>query len=96
MDDFAACGVILKADMQVTVEIPEYALDSIGRLDLTPAEYAAEIVRAHLVTLVQGAAGSIDQRPDWQAAIEKGREEIRRNSGISHAEVLDWHKSHGE
>jgi predicted transcriptional regulator len=87
---------ILEASMQVTVEIPDDALASIGRLDLTPSEYAGEVIRAHLETLILGDTASIDKRPDWQTAIARGRDEIRRGLGISHAEVRDWHKSHGE
>ena len=35
----------------------------------------------------------IENRPDWQAALERGRADIAAGRTVSHEEVEDWHRS---
>jgi predicted transcriptional regulator len=62
-----------------------------------PADvYAAELVYQSLANQALGADGSLDNRPDWQAALTRSREDLASGRVVTHEEVEAWHKSHPE
>jgi hypothetical protein len=55
--------------LELKIDVPEDAAAALRRLEVTPLEYASEVLRAHFETLALGDGGKIENRPDWQEAI---------------------------
>jgi predicted transcriptional regulator len=58
--------------------------------------YVSELVSQALSNERLGESARIENRPDWQKAIQEGREDIRAGRVVAHEEVMEWHKSHPE
>jgi predicted transcriptional regulator len=82
--------------LELKIDVPEDAAAALQRLEVTPLEYASEVLRAHFETLALGEEGKIENRADWQDAILTGRSEIAEGRGVPDEEVEAWHKSHVE
>jgi hypothetical protein len=81
--------------MQLSIEIPQEAVEALGLLHMTPDDYVKEIVRDGVERLLLGADAEIASRPDWQTAIRTGRDEIAGGQGVPDSEVVDWERHHG-
>jgi len=58
--------------------------------------YVPELVCQALANEQLGDAGKLENRPDWQSAIQEGRKDIRAGRVFAHEEVMEWHKRHSE
>src|SRR5258708_1486320 len=67
--------------LELKIDVPEDAADALRRIEVTPLEYANEVLRAHFETLALGEAGKIENRPDWQGASLAGRAEVTEGLG---------------
>jgi len=84
--------------MKIELELPD---DLVSELDsksrdqqMTPGEYAAELLYQSLVRESLGSDGAIESRRDWQEALERSRADLRAGRVVSHEEVENWHRSH--
>jgi hypothetical protein len=70
------------------------AAAALQRLEVTPLEYASEVLRDQFETLALGEEGKIENRPDWQDAILTGRSEIAEGRGVPDEEVCTFDVTH--
>lgn len=57
-------------------------------------QLVTEMVRALLIRHNEPPEMKLENRPDWQAEIDQGIQEIRTGKGISHEEHLAWIRQH--
>jgi hypothetical protein len=53
-----------------------------------------EIIFSVLNDLKPAEDDRLANRPDWQAAVQSGRQARTEGRVISHEDVLDWHNQH--
>jgi predicted transcriptional regulator len=64
--------------------------------NISPAVYVSELVCQALANERLGDSGKLENRPDWQRAIQEGREDIRAGRVFAHEKVMEWHERHSE
>ena len=88
------------ARMKVQLELPDELVEELYRQSdarsLTPDAYAAELVYQLLANRSLGAEASIENRPDWQTALERSRADLAAGRVVQHDGVEEWHKRHLE
>lgn len=84
--------------MKVELDLPDELVAELysqsNARSLTPGQYAAELVYQVLANRSLGEEASIENRPDWQAALERSRSELASGRTTPHQEVAEWHKRH--
>ena len=84
--------------MTLQVEIPDDVgarlLDDAQRCALSPSDYLAEVLRQAQTERELGDQALLENRPDWQAALDRADADIRAGRVHSHEEVLRWHHDH--
>ena len=53
-----------------------------------------EIVEQFFLSQEEPDDQKLENRPDWQAGIERGRQDRTKGRVVSHEEVMLWHRNH--
>jgi len=84
--------------MKVELELPDEVAEELQRQStarrLSPEAYATEMIYQFLAAASLGENGSLENRPDWQAAIERSRSDLAAGRTRPHHEVEEWHRRH--
>ena len=84
--------------MKLELELPDELVDELYKQSkaksITPDAYAAELVYQMLASKSLGADASIENHPDWQAALERSKADLAAGRIVPHEEVEEWHKRH--
>ena len=84
--------------MTLQLEIPndvgERLLNDAQRCALSPSDYLAEVLRQSQAARELGDNALLENRPDWQQALERAEADIKAGRVHSHEEVLKWHRDH--
>ncbi len=84
--------------MTLQLEIPDDVgarlLDDAQRCALSPSDYLAEMLRQRQTERDLGDQALLENRPDWQAALDRAESDIRAGRVHSHEDVLRWHRDH--
>ncbi len=86
----------MKFEIEMPDDIAAELFASTRSRNISPAVYVSELVCQALANEQLGDSGKLENRPDWQSAIQEGREDIRAGRVFAHEEVMEWHKSHPE
>jgi hypothetical protein len=86
--------------MKIEFDLPEKTISRLRSqsqaIEMTLDEYAAEIFDQYLIGQTEGDEDKLANRPDWQAAVERSRDNWNSAHVHSHDEILAWHDSHLE
>lgn len=86
--------------MKIELDLPDEMLKGLREKSvargLSLDEYATELMYQLLAGQELGEEGRIENRPDWQAALERSRADLAAGRIIEHDEVKAWHRSHRE
>jgi len=86
--------------MKIELEIPDALVEELQKrghaTHWSAEEYTAELVQQFLANLSLGPEGSIENRPDWQAALERARADLSGGRIVAHEEVERWHRRQPE
>ncbi len=86
--------------MKVQIELPDQLVEELyrqsGARNISLDEYAAEIAYQVLATKSLGPDAVIDNRSDWQEALERSRRDLEAGRIVPHEKVKEWHDQHRE
>lgn len=86
--------------MRVQIDLPDELVEELYRQsnaqEITPDAYAAELFHQLLANRALGKDASIQERPDWQAALEHSRQDLAAGRIVEHEKVEEWHRLHPE
>ena len=86
--------------MIVKVELPDELVNELyrgsGANNLTPDQYASEMLYQLLAERSLGRDAELENRPDWQASLERSDAEREAGRAIPQREVVDWHERRHE
>jgi hypothetical protein len=81
--------------MIVQIDLPDELVSELYRAsglnNLTPEQYASEMLCQLLAERSLGKDGELENRPDWQAGLERSKAERAAGRAVLHREVVDWH-----
>ena len=84
--------------MKIEIELPDTLVSELQiksrSQHMTRDEYASELLYQSLALASLGDDAAIENRPDWQQALERSRADLRAGRVVSHDEVENWHRSH--
>jgi predicted transcriptional regulator len=82
--------------MIVKVDLPDELVNELyrgsGENNLTPDQYASEMLYQLLAERSLGKDAELENRPDWQAGLERSQAERAAGRVVPHREVVDWHE----
>jgi len=83
--------------MKIEVDLPDELVKGLReRSDargLSMDAYAAELLYQLLAHEELGEQNRIENRPDWEAALERSRADLAAGRKVAHEEVRSWHRS---
>jgi predicted transcriptional regulator len=83
--------------MKIELELPDELVKDLysksSERGVSLAAYATELVYQLLAHDKLGEEGKIENRPDWQAALERSRADFAAGRVVPHDEVEKWHLS---
>ncbi len=86
--------------MKVQIDLPDELVEELDRQsnarNIALDAYAAELFYQLLANQSLGKDATIQERPDWQAALERSREDLAAGRIVRHEEVEQWHRLHAE
>lgn len=86
--------------MIVKLDLPDELVDELYRASkansLTPEQYASEMIYQLLAERSLGRDAALENRPDWQAKLERSQADREAGRVVPHQEVVDWHKGRRE
>jgi hypothetical protein len=84
--------------MKIEIELPETLVSELQiksrSQHMTRDEYASELLYQSLALASVGNDVTIENRPDWQQALERSRADLRAGRVVSHNQVENLHRSH--
>jgi predicted transcriptional regulator len=84
--------------MKIELDLPEELVKDLyqksGERGLSLDAYAAELIYQVLAQDELGEHGHIENRSDWQAALDRSRADLAAGRVVPHEEVEQWHQSH--
>ncbi len=79
--------------MKIELDLPEQLVEKLRACSnlrgVSVNDCAAELLVRDAFEDIE----SLDDRPDWQAAIERSRADLAAGRTVAHEEVQRWHKS---
>jgi predicted transcriptional regulator len=86
--------------MIVKVDLPDELVNELHRSSeassLTPDQYASEMLYQLLAERSLGKDAELENRPDWQAGLDRSKAERDAGRAVPHREVVDWHERRRE
>ena len=86
--------------MIVKVDLPDELVNELyrgsGANNLTPDQYASEMLYQLLAERSLGKDAELENRPDWQAGLDRSKAEREAGRAVPHREVADWHERRRE
>ncbi len=83
--------------MKIELDLPEKMINDMREKSaargLSVDAYASELMYQFLAEQDIGEEGNIENRPDWQAALERSRADLAAGRIVNHEEVEAWHRS---
>jgi hypothetical protein len=83
--------------MKIEVDLPDELVKGLrDRSDargVTLDAYTTELLYQLLKHEELGEQNRIENRPDWEAALERSRADLAAGRKIAHEEVLGWHRN---
>jgi predicted transcriptional regulator len=82
--------------VKIELDLPQQLVDDLSdrsrQRGLSVNDYAAELLAREAL----GEEGRLENRPDWQAALERSRADLAAGRTVPHEEVQRWHQSQPE
>jgi predicted transcriptional regulator len=86
--------------MVIKVDLPDELVNELYRSSrnhsLTPDQYASEMLYQLLAERSLGRDAELENRPDWQAGLDRGKADREAGRTTPHSEVVDWHQRRRE
>ena len=80
--------------MTLTLHLPDEFEDELRRVSsenqVTPDEYAAEMLYQMLSERRHGAEAELENRPDWQQSLDRARADREAGRVIPHEKMVRW------
>jgi predicted transcriptional regulator len=86
--------------MIVKVDLPDELVNELHRgseaNNLSPDQYASEMLYQLLAERSLGKDAELENRPDWQAGLDRAKADREVGRTTPHSEVVDWHQRRRE
>ena len=85
--------------MILKIELPDELVEELRgsrAQNLTPNQYASEMLYQLLAERSLGKDATLAGRPDWRNALARSKSDRQAGRTNSHQEVVDWHTSRRE
>jgi len=83
--------------MKIEVDLPDEVVEGLRARSrergVSLNAYAAELLFQLFAHEELGEQNRIENRPDWDEALERSRADLAAGRKIGHEEVLGWHRS---
>ena len=83
--------------MTLTLSLPDELVEELDRASsqshVSRDEYAAEALYQALAASQLGEDGKLENRPDWQASLDRARADREAGRLIPQKEIVEWRKA---